>query len=91
MPVSRPRLPDVLLRNTDSHESALHQDGIMYGTMMSMPSSFLPGMSVRTISQAITAPSGTEMTVTKKPISSELSSGSHRIVSVSGLASRYFQ
>ena len=28
-PVNNPRLPEVLLRNTASHESALHQEGIM--------------------------------------------------------------
>ncbi len=86
-PVNSPKLPDVLFRKTASHESALHHEGIMYGMMISMPSSFLPGMSVRTISQAISAPNGTEMTVTNKPIVSECSSGSQRIASVKGLAS----
>ncbi len=70
-PVRRPRLPDVLLRNTESQLSALHQEGIIYGMIMSMLSSFLPGMSERTISQARTDPRGTEITVTKKPIVSE--------------------
>ena len=58
---------------------------------MSADRSFLPGMSVRTISQAIRAPSGTETTVTNAPMISELRSGTHRIVLVRGLASRYFQ
>ena len=48
-------------------------------------------MSVRTMSHAIKAPSGTEMTVTNAPMIRELRSGTQRIVSVSGLASRYFQ
>ena len=48
-------------------------------------------MSVRTMSQAISAPRGTEMTVTKAPMISEFLRGTHRIVLVRGLANRYFQ
>ena len=88
---STPFPPILGLRKIVIHASALHHDGIMYGIRISAESSPFAGMSVRTISHAISAPSGTEMTVTNAPMISELRSGTHRIVLVSGLARRYFQ
>ena len=75
----------------DSHDRALHHEGIMYGIRIMALRIPFPGMSVRTMSQAMIDPSGTEISVTKKPIISECSSGSQKTVFVSGLASRYFQ
>ena len=88
---STPFPPILGLRKIVIHASALHHDGIMYGIRISAESSPFAGISVRTISHAISAPSGTEMTVTSAPMISELRSGTHRIVLVSGLARRYFQ
>ena len=59
--------------------------------MTSMLRTFLPGMSVRTISHARTEPRGTEMTTTHTPMNRECSSGSHRIAEDILLASIYVQ
>ena len=45
----------------------------------SMPSSFLPGMSERTISQPSTEPRGTDTMTVKKPTTREFFSGPHRV------------
>ena len=51
----------------------------MYGMTTSMPSSFLPGMSERTISQPSTAPSGTDTSTVNSPMISEFFSGTHSV------------
>ena len=57
----------------------------------SMPSSFLPGMSVLATSQPRTLPSGTDTSTVKKPQIREFFSGPHRVALDICPASRYFQ
>ncbi len=90
-PARNPGWPDRELRKTASHDSALHHEGIIYGMMMSIPICFLQGISERTISQARIAPSGTEISATKKPMIRELPSGSQRTALDIWLAHIYFQ
>ena len=57
----------------------------------SRPRTFLPGRSVRIISQARTEPRGTEISVVQIPQTKEWHSGSHRTALLILLASMYFQ
>ena len=68
---STPLPPIDGLRKIVIQESALHHDGIMYGIRISADKSPFAGMSVRTISHAISAPSGTEITVLSRDIASK--------------------